>query len=84
MLVATDPNIESPAVREVRIVVSGPVGCGKSALLEEINIALTAIGVSTRFADPAAVRSERNMVSDPTDLEPFRDRIVCVLSESVS
>lgn len=46
---------------EVTVTVSGPVGCGKSAIAGEIEIALLALGVPVRFADPAAMQSEKNM-----------------------
>ena len=46
---------------EITIIVCGPVGCGKSALLGEIEIMLKAIGVPTRYADPVAAQSEKNL-----------------------
>lgn len=69
---------------KVRIVVSGPVGCGKSALVEEIAIALKALGLDVGFADPRAVQSERNMVGDHiTSLDLYRDNIRVEVSESL-
>lgn len=44
----------------VTVTVSGPVGCGKSAIAGEIEIALRAIGVPVRFADPEAAQAEKN------------------------
>jgi hypothetical protein len=46
---------------EILVMVTGPVGSGKSAILGEIEIALKAIGVPVRHMDEAAARSERNM-----------------------
>jgi MoxR-like ATPase len=46
---------------EIRIIVEGPVGCGKSAIAGEIEIAMRAIGVPVRFADEKEMRSEKNM-----------------------
>lgn len=46
---------------EVTVTVSGPVGCGKSAIAGEIEIALRAVGVPVRFADEKEARSEKNM-----------------------
>jgi hypothetical protein len=46
---------------EITVTVSGPVGCGKSAIMGEIEIALKAVGVPVRMADPAADASEKNM-----------------------
>jgi hypothetical protein len=45
----------------ITVTVSGPVGCGKSAIAGEIEIALTAIGVPVRWADPIAADSEKRM-----------------------
>lgn len=68
----------------VQVVVSGPVGCGKSAIVEEIAIALKAIGIETVFADPRAVQSERNMVGDHANsLDIYQDRIRVEVSESL-
>lgn len=44
----------------VKIVALGPVGSGKSALLGEIEIALRAIGVRVKYADPSAAMAEKN------------------------
>ncbi len=46
---------------EVRIIAAGPVGCGKSAVLGEIEIALRAIGLPVRYADEREAQSEKNM-----------------------
>ncbi|MCZ4501003.1 MAG: putative phage protein [Marmoricola sp.] len=46
---------------EITITVSGPVGCGKSAIAGEIEIAMKAIGVPVRMADPKGDRQEKNM-----------------------
>lgn len=46
---------------EVKITVSGPVGCGKSALLGEIEILMNALGVPVRYEKPDDARSEKGM-----------------------
>jgi len=46
---------------EVKIIVSGDVGCGKSALLGEIEIMLRAIGIPVRYENEAAAQAEKNM-----------------------
>jgi hypothetical protein len=46
---------------EITVTVSGPVGCGKSAIAGEIEIALKAIGVPVCFADESGMHSEKNM-----------------------
>lgn len=46
---------------EIKIIVSGPVGCGKSAILGEIEILMRALGVPVRYEDAAAAQSEKNM-----------------------
>ena len=46
---------------EITVTVSGPVGCGKSAIAGEIEIALKAVGVPVRYADPKAEQSEKRM-----------------------
>jgi hypothetical protein len=69
---------------KVQIIVSGPVGCGKSAIVEEIAVALKAIGIEVSFADPRAVQSERNMVGDHIgSLEIYRKGIRVEISESL-
>lgn len=71
-------------INTVNVIVSGPVGCGKSAIVEEIAIALKAIGLKVDFADPRAVQSERNMVGDHADsLDLYRDDIRVEVSESL-
>lgn len=68
----------------VNVIVSGPVGCGKSAIVEEIAIALKALGIEVTFADPRAVQSERNMVGDHIDsLEMYRAGIRVEVAESL-
>lgn len=46
---------------EITVTVSGPVGCGKSAIAGEIEIALKAVGVPVRYADTAGAISEKRM-----------------------
>ena len=48
-------------ISKICVLVEGAVGSGKSAIAGEIEIALRAIGVPVRFADEAAMRSEKNM-----------------------
>lgn len=45
---------------EVRIIVSGPCGSGKSALLGEIEIMLKALGVPVRYEDAKGAQAEKN------------------------
>jgi hypothetical protein len=65
---------------EITVTVSGPVGCGKSAIAGEIEIALRAVGVPVRFADEKEMRSEKNMTgADWTgDLEMYQPSVVIV------
>lgn len=65
---------------EITIIAKGPVGCGKSAVLGEIEIALKAIGVPVRWADAAGARSEKNMThADWTSyLEMYQPTVVLV------
>ena len=49
---------EQSADNEVFVTVSGPVGCGKSAIYFEIMVALKAIGVEVKHADERAAQSE--------------------------
>jgi hypothetical protein len=46
---------------EITVTVAGPVGCGKSAIAGEIEIALRALGVPVQFADEKGRREEKNM-----------------------
>jgi len=71
-------------ISTVNVIVSGPVGCGKSAIVEEIAIAMKAIGLKVEFADPRAVQSERNMIGDHANsLDIYRDGIRIVVAESL-
>jgi hypothetical protein len=45
---------------EIYVTVSGPVGCGKSAIIGEIEIALRAIGVPVRHHEPEEAMREAN------------------------
>jgi len=67
-------------MREVTITASGPVGSGKSAILGEIEIALKAIGVEVRYADPKAAQQEKNMThADWMDtIEMYNPTVVLV------
>lgn len=71
--------------RIVTITVSGPVGCGKSAVCGEIEIALRAIGLEVRFADERAWQSEKNLTHADWvgDLEMYRP-IVLIKEEIAS
>lgn len=46
------------ADNEVHIEISGPVGCGKSAVYHEIVVALQAAGLTVIHDDPAEWRTE--------------------------
>lgn len=63
---------------EITVTVSGPVGCGKSAIAGEIEIALKAIGIPVCFADEKEMRSEKNMTgADWTGyLEMYKPSVV--------
>jgi hypothetical protein len=65
---------------EVKIIVSGPVGSCKSALLGEIEIMLKAIGVPVRYEDEDKARAEKNGThADWTDaLEMYKPSVVLV------
>lgn len=65
---------------EITVTVSGPVGCGKSAVLGEIEIALRAIGVPVRYADPVGAESEKGMTHADwaTYLEMYKPSVVLV------
>lgn len=69
----------------VRVIIDGPVGCGKSALVEEVAIALKALGLDVRFGDPSEVQQERNMAPDHIQsLDIYRDGIEVVVEERLS
>lgn len=63
---------------EVRVTVAGPVGCGKSAIAGEIEIAMKAIGVPVRFADERDAQSEKNMTGADWagDIEMYQPSVV--------
>lgn len=65
---------------EVRITVSGPVGCGKSALLGEIEIMCKALGVPVRYKEAEAARAEKNMTHAEwtAELEMYKPSVVLV------
>lgn len=71
---------DTPRETIVTVTASGPVGCGKSAVLGEIEIALKAIGVPVRYADPSAAQSEKNMTGADWDeaLALYRPTVVLV------
>jgi hypothetical protein len=52
----------------VHIVAKGATGCGKTAVLHEIYIALKAIGVPVEYARPAEAESERRL-GTPDDMD---------------
>lgn len=64
----------------VTVTVSAPVGSGKSAIMGEIEIAMTAIGVRVTHADEVAGRSERNMTHADwqSALDMYHPRVVLV------
>lgn len=65
---------------EVKIIVSGPVGCGKSALLGEIEILMKALGVPVRYEDEAAAQIEKGMTHAAwqTYLEMYKPSVVLI------
>lgn len=65
---------------EVTVTVSGPVGCGKSAIAGEIEIAMKAIGVPVRYADSATAQTEKNMTHADwgADLDLYKPSVVLV------
>ena len=67
-------------MNEVKITVSGPVGCGKSALLGEIEVMCKALGIPVRYSDEAAAQAEKNMThADWTaELEMYKPSVVLV------
>ncbi|WP_025122402.1 MULTISPECIES: hypothetical protein [unclassified Serratia] len=64
----------------VTVTVSGPVGCGKSAVYGEIEIALRAIGLTVQHVDPAAATSEKRMSGADwaTALEMYQPTVLLV------
>jgi deoxyadenosine/deoxycytidine kinase len=60
----------------ITVTISGPVGCGKSAICGEIEIALRAIGVPVRWYD----EGEKNMTHSDwqTYLEMYRPSVVII------
>lgn len=65
---------------EITVTVSGPVGCGKSAIAGEIEIAMKAVGVPVRFADERGAASEKGMTgADWTGyLDMYKPSVVIV------
>lgn len=65
---------------EIVVIVSGPVGSGKSAVAGEIEIALKAIGVPVRYADPAGATSEKRMTGADwqTYIEMYKPSVTIV------
>jgi hypothetical protein len=65
---------------EIQIIARGPVGCGKSAILGEIEIALKAIRIPVRYADPVEAQSEKNMTHAEWDtfLDMYKPSVVLI------
>lgn len=65
---------------EITVTISGPIGCGKSAIAGEIEIAMLAIGVPVRYADPKAAQTEKNMshADWQSALEMYKPSVVLV------
>lgn len=78
-LALSDPGPRR-VVTEIFVTVSGPVGCGKSAVAGEIEIALRAIGLSVRYADAAAAQAEKNTTHADWQayLEMYKPSVVLV------
>lgn len=69
----------------VHIIAKGAVGCGKSAILHEIYVALRAIGVPVEFANEDEATSERRMVDVDAALEQhLKDGLSVILHEAHS
>lgn len=68
----------------ITVIVSGPVGCGKSAICGEIEIALKAIGVPVMWDDIAGARQEKHMTGADwmTAIEMYKPDVILV-EESV-
>lgn len=47
--------------KEVAIIVEGPVGAGKSALLGEVELTLKSLSIPYRWAKPKEAQTEKNM-----------------------
>lgn len=65
---------------DITVTISGPVGSGKSAIAGEIEIAMKAIGVPVRYADPVGAQSEKNMTHADwqTYLEMYEPSVVLI------
>jgi hypothetical protein len=66
--------------REITVTVSGPVGCGKSGIAGEIEIALTAIGVPVRWANASEENDAKSMCHGDFigDIEMYKPTVVIV------
>lgn len=66
--------------QEVKIIVSGPVGCGKSALLGEIEILMKALGIPVRYENPDAAEQEKRMTHADwqSSLEMYKPSVVLI------
>lgn len=64
----------------VTVTISGPVGCGKSAIAGEIEIALKAIGVQVSYQDEMGAQSEKRMTHADwqTYIEMYKPNVVLV------
>jgi len=67
-------------VSEITVTISGPVGCGKSGIAGEIEIALTAIGVPVRWARRSEEQDAKSMCHGDFigDIELYKPNVVIV------
>jgi hypothetical protein len=65
---------------EVEIIVRGPTGCAKSALLGEIEILMQALKIPHRYADPKEAQQEKNLTGADwiSELEMYKPSVVLV------
>ena len=69
-----------PRGNVVEIIVRGPAGSGKSALLGEIEILLRAIGIKYSYEDPADAQSEKNATRSDWQhwLEVYEPQVILI------
>lgn len=64
--------------KEITLMVSGPVGCGKSAILAEVENALIARGIPVRYAEDGSARQTKNASDFAAELQMYRPKVVLV------
>lgn len=65
---------------QITVTISGPVGCGKSGIAGEIEIALTAIGVPVRWASWAEEHDAKAMCGGDFigDIDLYKPEVIIV------